>query len=247
MQAHFLPQDLHFHENAIVLGSLDALRIAYHDVYIDNFLTIAQCPHQQCTLTALLHSIDAVFNNTPNPTRRVAISESKLDKGDTCYSTNKRLLGWDIDTHQMQLSLPQHQFNSMATLFRHGISVKCTSKRKWSKLLGVLRSSSPAIYGASHLFSILQHAMTCKATRIRITPLLRLVLRYWLHVLQDTHVSTTTTYFSYDNGCVPAWHGRSIVIANTRGDPTLCMAFRVSPNNQCLTRLHAKPHRYFNH
>jgi hypothetical protein len=30
----------------------------------------------------------------------------KLEKGDATFATVKRILGWDVDTHKMQLSLP---------------------------------------------------------------------------------------------------------------------------------------------
>lgn len=59
------------------------------------------------------------------------------------------------------------------------------SRRIWHKLLGILRSSTPAIYGAQHLFSLLQYALTHTKGRIRMTQLLRAVLTAWLELATD--------------------------------------------------------------
>jgi hypothetical protein len=183
-----LPTHPQFHNDAIVLGSTDAEPLAYHDVYIDNFITVAQQPLHYHTLNTLLHTIDRVFDGAPHPTCRQAISKSKLEKGDATFATVKRILGWDVDTHKMQLSLPLHRLTALTTLLQTYIQVKRVSKRRWAQLLGVLRSSAPALYGASHLFSILQHAATQRdARRIRITHLLRTVLRDWLLLIKDMH------------------------------------------------------------
>jgi hypothetical protein len=54
--------------------------------------------------------------------------------------------------------------------------------------LGVLRSSTPALYGAPHLFSILQHALKGLCTkRLRLTTLVRAVLHDWRTLLEDIH------------------------------------------------------------
>jgi hypothetical protein len=58
-----------------------------------------------------------------------------------------------------------------------------TSAKKWQQLLGVLRSTTSAFYGAHHLFSILQHAQQHPSRgRIRLTTLVKAVLRDWLHL-----------------------------------------------------------------
>jgi hypothetical protein len=50
----------------------------------------------------------------------------------------------------------------------------------WQRLLGTLRSTSPALYGAKHLFSTLQHALReQRGRRIRLTALLRASLLDW--------------------------------------------------------------------
>jgi hypothetical protein len=60
----------------------------------------------------------------------------------------------------------------------------------------MLRSTSPALYGAAHSFSILQHALPDTTNRrIRLTPLVREILRHWLLLAKqayDTPAALTT-------------------------------------------------------
>jgi hypothetical protein len=187
-QAMDLPRAPTFHPNAIVLGSAQLRPLSYHDIYIDDFISIAQTPCQENTLTHLLHAIDSVFDPTPSPPRHQAISITKLDKGDAAFSTQKRVLGWDIDTERMAIGLPDHRLTTLHTLLSAFLSKQRTSRRKWRQLLGVLRSSTPAIYGAVHLFSILQYiAKDTNARRLRLSPLVKAVLRDWLALLSDLH------------------------------------------------------------
>jgi hypothetical protein len=172
---------------AIVLGSHSAPPLHYADVYIDDFLTVTQRPFHQQTLNTLLHNIDTVFANV-DPSRRDVISLSKLGNGDAALSTQKRILGWEIDTHRMTLSLPQHRLDALTTLLAATLHKKRTSRKQWHILLGTLRSTTPALYGAAHLFSILQYALTDTTTkRIRITPLIKAVLRDWEHLASHIH------------------------------------------------------------
>jgi hypothetical protein len=111
------------------------------------------------------------------------VSQTKLDKGDATFSTTKRLLGWDVDTHYMTLALPPHWLQSITDLLQGYLTKHCTSKHRWRQLLGTLRSTTPALYGANHMFSLLQHAYTtAKGTRIRLMPLIKATLRDWLHL-----------------------------------------------------------------
>jgi hypothetical protein len=145
-------------------------------------------PLHQSALSSLLHAIDSVFDNTAHPTRRQAISASKLEKGDASFSTSKRFLGWEVDTYRMQLSLPKHRLEAITALLHTYLKQRRTSTQKWAQLLGVLRSSAPALYGASHLFSILQHAGKHHTARcICLTHLLRMVLQDWLLLVQHIH------------------------------------------------------------
>jgi hypothetical protein len=172
-----------FHPSATVLGSPNTPPLAYTDVYVDDFITMAQRPHHLPTLSHLLHTIDAVFPNPPNTVRRPVISAKKMVQGDMSFSTRKRILGWDVDTQSMTLHLPPHRLQNMRQLLLPLLHQHRTSAKKWRQLLGVLRSTTPALYGAHHLFSILQHAQkhSCRG-RIRLTKLVKAVLRDWLHL-----------------------------------------------------------------
>ena len=60
-------------------------------------MILAQPPLHTQTLNTLLHTLHSVFHDPPNTPRRTVISQSKLDKGDAAFSTQKRILGWDVD------------------------------------------------------------------------------------------------------------------------------------------------------
>ncbi len=83
----------------------------------------------------------------------------------------------------MTLALPPHRLQSMTDLIQHYLVQHRTSKRRWRQLLGTLCSTTPALYGALHMFSLLQHAYTsAKGPRLRLTPLIKATLRNWLHL-----------------------------------------------------------------
>jgi hypothetical protein len=106
-------QHASFHPTATILGNAETLPLRYSDVYIDDFMVVAQHPFHTPTLNTLLHNIDRVFYDHPSSARRATISASKLAKGDAAFSTKKTLLGWTIDTHRMTLSLPPHRLASL--------------------------------------------------------------------------------------------------------------------------------------
>jgi hypothetical protein len=95
------------------IGQLDTPPLSYTDVYMDDFCLLAQTPLHTKTLNTVLHNIDAVFKDHPQSSRRQIISQSKLDKGDAAWSCHKRLLGWDIDTMHMTLTIPRHRHDKL--------------------------------------------------------------------------------------------------------------------------------------
>jgi len=72
--------------------------LAYTDVYVDDFITLAQRPLHFPTLSALLQTIDSVFPNPTATVRQPVISAKKMSQDDMSFSTKKRILGWDVDT-----------------------------------------------------------------------------------------------------------------------------------------------------
>ncbi|KAI2513452.1 hypothetical protein MHU86_926 [Fragilaria crotonensis] len=84
--------------------------LAAVDVYVDDFLLLAQTrPQRQRVLRAALAAIDDVFRPvTPcDPSyRQEPASHKKMLKGDAHWATQKRMLGWDINTEEMTLTFP---------------------------------------------------------------------------------------------------------------------------------------------
>jgi hypothetical protein len=153
------PVETEFHPAAVTLGGDSLPPLTHADVYIDDFMLVAQRPYHLPLMNTLLHSLDKVFHDPPPTNRRQIISASKINKGDATFSTQKRILGWDIDTHLMTLALPKHRLDGMSDLIHTILQRIRVSRKTWQRLLGTLRSTSPALYGAKHLFSTLQQAL----------------------------------------------------------------------------------------
>jgi hypothetical protein len=179
---------LDFHPAAVTLTT--AAPLAFHNVYLDDFITIAQRPTHLQTLNKLLHSIDMVLSDPPDSNRRAIISRSKLDKGDATLSTSKKILGWNIDTVCMTVTLPNSRLEMITQLLQRLLAQRTTSGKQWRKLLGTLWSSLPALYGATHLFSILQTILQeATGKRVHLTSLVKHVLHEWIHLITtaNTH------------------------------------------------------------
>ena len=97
-------------------------------------------------------------------------------KGDAfCWSTKKRILGWDVNTSDSTLTLPPHRLLTRHYELLDRISPPPPHRRVsvhfWHKLSGELRSIAPALLGAQGLFSVLQHSLKkADRHRVRITP-----------------------------------------------------------------------------
>jgi hypothetical protein len=158
--------------------------VAAVDVYVDDFLLIAQTEHQRRrVMRSTLGAIDSVFRPlSPEdpPHRKEPASVKKMLKGEACWSTKKRILGWDLDTAASTLQLPPHRLDRLYELLnlirppKKRVSVKV-----WHQLLGELRSMAAALPGARGLFSALQDAL-CKADRNRV----RITRQAW-EVVED--------------------------------------------------------------
>jgi hypothetical protein len=164
-QAHDVPRDSHFspsivHPPTVCPTSPPLARV---DVYIDDFISIAQAPRTYETLNSALNSISSIFRHNPHAADRSArkqtISASKLASGDGAWSTQKQILGWNLDTAAGTIHLPDHKAATFLELLQHFLSLQRTSRKKWYSLLGHLRHVSMAIKGAQYLFSILQSVL----------------------------------------------------------------------------------------
>lgn len=149
--------------------------LATVDVYVDDFLLLAQTQHQRTkVLRAALTSIDEVFRPLTEcdpTTRKEPASIKKMLKGEACWSTKKRILGWDLDTEALTLTLPPHRLTRLREVLQWlQPPRKRLATSKWHRLLGELRSMSPALPGTRGLFSVLQHALSRgDQHRVRLT------------------------------------------------------------------------------
>ena len=116
--------------------------LASVDVFVDDFLAMAQAPATCRTRRTLLHTIDQVFRPLApdDPAHRTEpISVTKLAKGDAAWSTQKMMLGWIIDSQAMTLTLPARRLARLRELL---LSIPPTQSRlsldKWHCLLGEL-------------------------------------------------------------------------------------------------------------
>jgi len=176
-----------FHDTALQpLGDTSSPPLAYTDIYMDDFCLLAQPPCHINTLNTVLHNITRVFHDPPHSPRQHVVSHSKIAKGDAAWSTTKRLLGWDVDTRAMTLSIPPPR---QAKLIAHIASFdnrKRVSRRRWQQLIGELRSVALALPSAKFIFSVLQHALLDQtASRIRLNKTLRTALADWRVLLSD--------------------------------------------------------------
>jgi hypothetical protein len=158
----------------------------FTEVYLDDFMVLAQAPLQEYAMTNLLHHLSSIFHDPPESPRRGVVSASKVSKGDATFSTTKRILGWDVDTHRMEVRLPAHRMDRLGTLLQTFLHRKCTARRKWQKLLGELRSMALALHSSKYLFSTLQTPLQRSNTRrFRLNSLLKQSLRDWMALLNS--------------------------------------------------------------
>jgi len=90
-----------------------ALPLSYINVYMDDFLNIAQGNrHRLCMVWCILmHTIEEAFH-PPSATEtalyKQPISVKKMKQGDTSGETTKAVLWWLIDTIHQTIQLPSH-------------------------------------------------------------------------------------------------------------------------------------------
>ena len=151
----------------------DTRPLQYADIFVDDFVSLGQRPFLRRVRRALLRAIDDVFrplDDQDTPERREPVSLKKLRQGDCSWDTCKTILGWVVDTVNMTLALPPHRLERLCEILndipKHQ---KRTTVRKWHAVLGELRSMSIALPGSRNLFGRLQHALTNRPTKHRIT------------------------------------------------------------------------------
>ena len=151
----------------------DGPPLQYTDIFVDDFISLAQPPFLRRVRRALLQAIDQVFrplDASDDPRRREPVSLKKLRQGDCSWDTCKVVLGWILDTANLTLRLPPHRLERLCEILNSiPRSQKRTTVKKWHALLGELRSMSVALPGSRNLFCRLQHALAKRPSRHRIT------------------------------------------------------------------------------
>lgn len=155
---------------------------------------MAQTKNQRTNvLRATLHAIDEVFwplSASDSPQRKEPASVKKMKKGDACWATRKRILGWDIDTESSTLHLPPHCFDRLREILTWLLPPnRRLSINKWHQVLGELRSMSPALPGTRGLlFSVLEVGLQhTEHNRVRLTPRIHDLAHDFLALLRSVH------------------------------------------------------------
>jgi hypothetical protein len=142
------------------------LPLNYVDVFMDDFILVTQLqkPDRLAARRTLFTCIDQVLrplHPSDNPFRKEPNSIKKLAQGDACWSTQKIVLGWLIDTKRRTIELPPHRVDRLNhILSSFPKNQRRTSRRKWQQLVGELRSMVLALPGGRGLFSQLQSVLT---------------------------------------------------------------------------------------
>jgi hypothetical protein len=108
-----------------------AAPLAFTDVYLDDFMVIAQPPNHFPSMSTLLYHLSTIFRDQQHSSRRLIVSQSKVAKGDATFSTIKRSFGWDIHSHDLTLHLPSHRVTRLTELLHHYIGKKYATRRQW--------------------------------------------------------------------------------------------------------------------
>jgi hypothetical protein len=91
-----------------------------HDVYVDDFISLIRGgpKRRRAVQRNLFHTLDKVFRPLEagdNLHRQEPIFFKKLLKGDTHWATTKTILGWDVNTESMTITLPPHRLACFTT------------------------------------------------------------------------------------------------------------------------------------
>lgn len=147
--------------------------LQYNDIFVDDFVSLAQRPFLRRVRRTLLQAIDHVFRpleDQDGPKRREPVSLKKLKQGDCSWDTCKLILGWVVDTVNMTMHLPPHRLERLCEILNSiPRRQKRTTVKKWHTVLGELRSMSVALPGSRNLFGRLQHALSCRQNKHRIS------------------------------------------------------------------------------
>lgn len=182
--------------------------------------------HQNST-QRLFTNIDRVFrpNDANDLNRKEPNSIKKLKKGDACFSTIKKILGWMVNSISKTIHIAATRLAKVRALLNTVRGQQRTSQKIWHRLLGTLRSLAPGIPGCRGLFSILQAAMPKCFSRVRLDAGVHETLHLWESLLANMHERSTHLRELFPEA--PSWfgatdacgHGLGGVFFNNTGKP----------------------------
>ena len=172
--------------------------LAYIDVFVDDFLALRQGTPAQLRQARrhVFHSLDLLFrpNDAHDRHRKTPNSIKKLRLGDADWTTQKKLLGWVVDSVRCLISLPPERHHKIrALLDAIPRSARRCTLLKWQILCGNLRSIAPMLPGGLGLFSCLYVPLKGSRNRIALTSAIHDELDDWRMLLaslaaRPTHI-----------------------------------------------------------
>lgn len=180
--------------------------LQYTDVYIDNFMLLVQKPTQLSTMANLLHHLNSIFQDPVKSPRR----SIKVAKGNATFSTIKRIMGWDIHSHNLKICLPQHRVHCLRTLLENFLSKNLTTRKHMQWLLEELRGVTLSLHSSHMLFSVLQHKLHNEARLMCITSLEKRALHDWYAIIQDMEQHPVPNYNSSATHPTLRWYYRRL-------------------------------------
>ena len=105
-----------------------------------------------------MHAVYKVFaqRDADMMHHKEAISEKKLDKGDSRWSQQKEILGWILDSKWRTLELMDRHSKRTMAIFEDLCGRNRIGVKKWQQVLGELWFMGPVVPGSAGLFGALQ-------------------------------------------------------------------------------------------
>ena len=111
----------------------------YVDIFVDDFISLAQQPNLHRVRRTLLHTTDHVFrplSAEDSAFRSEPVSLKKLRKGDCSCDTAKTTLEWVVDTVNLTIHLLPHRIERLWEILDSiPHSQRRMSATKWHKVL----------------------------------------------------------------------------------------------------------------
>jgi hypothetical protein len=185
------------------------------EVFVDDFVGYTNngsFEHLTKVSRAMIHGIHSIFpppeiskHNGEDP-----ISESKIEKGEGIWSTEKEVLGWIFDGVAYTMRLPEKKIKDIILQIRKILQKKRPSLNRYQRLAGKLQHASYGLPGGRGFFSPIQMAMVGDPDFINLTPELKECLKDWQIVIRHMEKNPTSvlqlvsdypSYIGYSDSC----------------------------------------------